>query len=71
MAGLQGYNWPIPALSISRLTRLQLAEMIETRLYPRFVAARLAEALADTPVVLIHGPRRWCWPPRVPIRSAS
>jgi predicted AAA+ superfamily ATPase len=28
------------------------------RLYPRFAEARLVEALADTPVVLIHGPRQ-------------
>jgi predicted AAA+ superfamily ATPase len=27
-------------------------------LYPRFAEARLVEALADTPVVLIHGPRQ-------------
>lgn len=27
-------------------------------LYPRFAAARLKEALADTPAVLIHGPRQ-------------
>ncbi len=27
-------------------------------LYPRFAEARLTEALADTPVVLIHGPRQ-------------
>ena len=27
-------------------------------LYPRFVGARLEDALADTPVVLIHGPRQ-------------
>jgi predicted AAA+ superfamily ATPase len=27
-------------------------------LYPRYAEARLAEALADTPVVLIHGPRQ-------------
>jgi len=26
--------------------------------YPRFVEPRLVEALADTPVVLIHGPRQ-------------
>ncbi len=26
--------------------------------YPRFAESRLAEALADTPVVLIHGPRQ-------------
>jgi predicted AAA+ superfamily ATPase len=30
----------------------------ETPLYPRFVTDRLAEAVADTPVVLIHGPRQ-------------
>ena len=28
------------------------------RFYPRYVEARLVEALADTPVVLIHGPRQ-------------
>ena len=28
------------------------------RLYPRFGEASLVEALADTPVVLIHGPRQ-------------
>ena len=28
------------------------------RFYPRFAAAPLKEALADTPVVLIHGPRQ-------------
>ncbi|MFA5787333.1 MAG: ATP-binding protein [Actinomycetota bacterium] len=32
--------------------------MTELRLYPRFATARLKEALADTPVVLIHGPRQ-------------
>jgi hypothetical protein len=26
--------------------------------YPRFLAPRVREALADTPVVLIHGPRQ-------------
>ena len=32
---------------------------METRaLHPRFVAASLAEAVSDTPVVLIHGPRQ-------------
>ena len=29
-----------------------------TRRFPRFLAPRLREALADTPVVLIHGPRQ-------------
>ncbi len=28
------------------------------RTYPRYLAARLREALADTPAVLIHGPRQ-------------
>jgi len=27
-------------------------------LYPRFTEPRLIEALADSPVVLIHGPRQ-------------
>ena len=27
-------------------------------LYPRFAASRLKEALTDTPIVLIHGPRQ-------------
>ncbi len=32
--------------------------MPEAVLYPRFVEPRLAEALADSPAVLIHGPRQ-------------
>ena len=32
--------------------------MSAARLYPRFAESRVAEALADTPVVLIHGPRQ-------------
>jgi len=32
--------------------------MAETLLYPRFTRRRLEEALADTPVVLVHGPRQ-------------
>lgn len=32
--------------------------MTPDRLHPRFAEARLLEALADTPVVLIHGPRQ-------------
>jgi len=32
--------------------------MAERILYPRFVAKRLTEALEDSPVVLIHGPRQ-------------
>src|SRR3972149_2482833 len=45
-------------LANSRTAKLQLAEMPGPPLYPRFTAARLTEALADTPVVLIHGPRQ-------------
>lgn len=37
---------------------LRLAAMINQNLYPRFLRARVVEALADTPVVLIHGPRQ-------------
>ncbi len=32
--------------------------MTATSFHPRFVEARLVEALADTPVILIHGPRQ-------------
>ena len=32
--------------------------MIDTTLYPRFVEPHLLEALADSPAVLIHGPRQ-------------
>lgn len=32
--------------------------MRSSALYPRFIEARLVEALADSPVVLIHGPRQ-------------
>lgn len=32
--------------------------MKESTLYPRFLHPRIVEALADTPVVLIHGPRQ-------------
>lgn len=35
-----------------------MAEMKANALYPRFVQERLVEAMADTPVILIHGPRQ-------------
>jgi len=35
-----------------------LAAVTKTPLHPRFARPRLTEALADTPVVLIHGPRQ-------------
>ena len=41
--GLQDYNWMMTP---------------EAALYPRHIEPRLAETLADTPVVLIHGPRQ-------------
>ena len=40
----------MPWVTISRVT--------EAALYPRFADPRLAEALADSPAVLIHGPRQ-------------
>ena len=38
--------------------QLSSAGMNENMLYPRFAEGRLLEALADTPIVLIHGPRQ-------------
>ena len=32
--------------------------MSEVNLYPRYAESRLLEALADSPVLLIHGPRQ-------------
>lgn len=32
--------------------------MADPILYPRFARGRLEEALGDTPVVLVHGPRQ-------------
>src|ERR1700690_2748119 len=32
--------------------------MEDSAFHPRFVLPRLTEALADTPVVLVHGPRQ-------------
>lgn len=37
---------------------LHLAVMTDTPLHARFLQPRVVEALADTPVVLIHGPRQ-------------
>jgi predicted AAA+ superfamily ATPase len=37
---------------------LQLAEMASKRILPRLVEPRLLEAMGDSPVVLIHGPRQ-------------
>src|SRR5436190_8726818 len=38
--------------------KLRLAVMMTVELYPRFAEPRLTDALADTPAVLIHGPRQ-------------
>ena len=43
-------NWTKPGL--------RLAAMNDVPLYPRFLRPRVEEALADSPVVLIHGPRQ-------------
>ena len=56
--GFDGCNQPSPNLAISRALRLRLAAMSAAAFYPRFAEPRLTEALADTPVVLIHGPRQ-------------
>ena len=37
---------------------LQIAGMDKTAFYPRFLRPRIEEALTDSPVVLIHGPRQ-------------
>jgi len=58
VAGLQGFKWPASNIAISRTIRLRLADMTETAIYPRFAEPRLVEALEDSPVVLIHGPRQ-------------
>ena len=59
------YHWPTTNLSFSRPQTLQLAgpkgydwPMAASALYPRYAEPRLNEALADSPVVLIHGPRQ-------------
>ena len=49
-ADTEPFNQPRLEVTISRVP--------DAVLYPRFVEARLAEALADSPAVLIHGPRQ-------------
>jgi len=53
-----GFIRPEANLAISRRLGLRLAGMSAPRLYRRLAERRLAEALADSPVVLIHGPRQ-------------
>jgi len=50
LADLEPCNQPSPKVAIGR--------WLETSLYPRYADPRLIEALADSPVVLIHGPRQ-------------
>jgi len=39
-------------------TRVESSTMSEPALYPRFARIRVQEALTDSPVVLVHGPRQ-------------
>ena len=59
------FDQPTQNLSFGRPTTLRLAEpkgynppVSETALYPRYAEPRLTEALTDSPVVMIHGPRQ-------------
>jgi len=59
------FIWPNQNIAIGRTQTLRLAEpegydwpVPETPLYPRYAESRLTDALADSPVVLIHGPRQ-------------
>jgi len=54
----QPFKWTTANLAIGRSLKLQSADMTATVYYPRFVETSLAEALSDTPVVLVHGPRQ-------------
>jgi predicted AAA+ superfamily ATPase len=58
LAAQKGFKQPAANLAISRHPELPSTAMNMSRLYPRFAGERLKEALADTPVVLIHGPRQ-------------
>ena len=45
-------------ISFGRAFGLRMDAMTEPILYQRFAGSRLEEALGDTPVVLVHGPRQ-------------
>lgn len=45
-------------LSFGRIFCFRTDVMTDQILYPRFARSRLEEALSDTPVVLVHGPRQ-------------
>ncbi len=51
-------TWTTLHLALRRNQTLQSAAVKTEKILPRFAEPRLAEALADTPVVLIHGPRQ-------------
>jgi predicted AAA+ superfamily ATPase len=48
----------MPNLSFGRKFGFRMDAMAEPILYSRFARERLEEALADSPVVLVHGPRQ-------------
>ncbi len=65
MAASEPFDWPDRNLSIGRTQTFRVAErqaydspMPENVSYPRYAEPHLIEALADSPVVLIHGPRQ-------------
>lgn len=50
-------NWTIETLQLDDVCGM-IVVMSDATLYPRFLRPRIVEALADSPVVLIHGPRQ-------------
>jgi predicted AAA+ superfamily ATPase len=62
---MEAFDWPAIKLSFSRHVTLQMADtrgydwpMTSSALYPRFAEHRLRDAVSDSPVVLLHGPRQ-------------
>ena len=58
LAEQQTINQPTHELAFSRDVGLAFATAGPSDPIPRLLAPRVREALADTPVVLIHGPRQ-------------
>ena len=58
VAATEGFNWRPHILALGRRKACIWAVMTVEARYARFAAPALADALADTPVVLIHGPRQ-------------
>lgn len=58
MDGHISFNWTRSRLSVGRTSGLRSAVIGPASLLPRLAEARLVGALADTPAVLIHGPRQ-------------